>query len=304
MFCHAGSPMSYIDSRAPRSHFGLRGQAGGAASPSFKSLQGGDAAAREADNTKRTTAITLAVLGAGAVGLYFYARSGGIPEGTPQVFTTVEQCVLSGTHGNGVCEAQWNEASRVHDRAAPAYDSMAACEQAHGGGKCIRPATPEDAARAAKYIPMMGGYFFGRTADGTFRGVPLYNMAADGPANFRVAELQPKAPEAEPVAAASRGGLEQLSGGKLAGTETNLEDKAQGENRSGSSRTTILFIPGASAAAPAAAAAAAGAAGARGMTNPARPMGAAPSAAPAPATRGGFGTSARAGSGGGFSSGG
>ncbi len=145
--------MSNATMRAPRSQFGLRGLEGGAQAPVFQNLQG-EALRREASNNKRTLMITLGALGVGSVGLYFLASSGGVPASTPRVFENVAACVAAKVHENGVCETQWNEASRVHDRGAPEFATIAACEAAHGAGKCVHPNTPEDAERAQKYIPV------------------------------------------------------------------------------------------------------------------------------------------------------
>ena len=179
--------MSNAIMRAPRSQFGLRGLEGGSLAPSFQNLQG-EALRREASNNKRTMMITLGALGLGSVGLYFFASGGGVPASTPRVFESVAACVAAGAHENGVCETQWNEASKVHDRGAPVFATIAACETAHGSGKCVHPKTPEDEERAKKYIPIMTGYFFGQTPQGTFKGVPLYTELSEGPNSYRVAE--------------------------------------------------------------------------------------------------------------------
>ena len=271
--------MSYVEARPPRSNFGMRG-VGENAAPSFAALKG-DTVSREGDARKRTMAIALAVCGAGAVGIYMFGGASAVPAGTPQIFASVGQCVSAGAQPAGTCEAQWNEANRVHDRGAPAYANMAQCETVHGSGKCVKPATPDDPERAQKYIPMMSGYFFGQTANGLFKGVPLYTTVKDGNGKYHIAEVRPKVDEfGNPVTADSK--------------------PREGQRV----MPSILFIPaiaapaanaGAAAARSAATGAAAGAAAA--AANPAAnaaPRAATPAAGAAPAARGGFGASASA----------
>lgn len=276
--------MSYAASRPPRSQFGLRGMDEANPTPGFRGLQG--EGARRGDDPKRTLMLTLAALGAGGAALYFFAGDNRIAEGAPQVFADVAQCVSSGLYPGGVCEVQWNEANKLHQQAAPDYATMAACEDKHGAGRCMRPAIPEDPERSTRYIPAMSGYFFGNTGAGPQRGVPLYRFASEGENEFHVAELKPK-------------------------TNDELNDRAFADSNekpgSGPASRSLLIIPTASAltggaprpavagASPAGAAFAPSAAGASaGMGAPATPS---PTAAPA--SRGGFGASAHgAGSGG------
>lgn len=294
--------MSYGSSPAPRANFGLRGHDGSAV-PALARGLGGEAAKREADNMKRTMVLTLVALGAGSAGLYFFANSGGPTADTPRVYKSVVDCVSARIQPAGACEQQWNAANLVHQKGAPDYASMEVCEKQHGAGKCVKPATPEDAERASRYIPIMSGYFFGKAPQGTFQGVPLYSILSDGAERYRVAEIRPKEP-VDPV--------NSLEKSKTAGN---------GEGGQGGTSRTLLFIPGLAigatgpAAAPAAAAAPANAARPGAMpaspTSPAAtPANTAPRAQmgnPAAATkpaatttsRGGLGSAARSASAGG-----
>ncbi len=241
---------------------------------------------RDTGDNKRTLAITLVAMGAGAAGLYYLAGTNGTVSSAPQVFTSVSQCNAAKIHPSGVCEAQWNQAQKVHNIAAPAYENSEACQTAHGPGSCSALAQNEDPARAGKFIPVMAGYFFGTTPEGTFKGVPLYSTVKDGPNQYHVAEVAPKA-AADPY-------------------DKPNEKKSES---SGSGSRSLIFIPAiipARASAPAAAAAAARPAtaftGSAGSPANATPGAAAPAAAspatakPAAAnttTRGGLGASAR-----------
>jgi uncharacterized protein YgiB involved in biofilm formation len=246
---------SYANTRPSRAHFGLRGN-DGTPSPAYAKALQGEAAKREGDNTKRTLVLTLAALGAGSAGLYFIANTGGPTIETPRIYTSVADCVAARIQPAASCEQQWNAANVVHQRGAPDYATMDACEKEHGRGKCTNPLTPDDAARSAKYIPMMSGYFFGKAPQGSFTGVPLYTLVREGPNSYRIAEIRPKEPQeaAEPQKAAS-------------------EEKGNG----GTSRS-LLVIPAAAALAAA-----------RAPAAPAAPPNAVrPGVAPAPAPASGF----------------
>lgn len=194
--------MRQDDSRLPRPHFGLRGQ-NGAPPPVFGKGSPAEVARRNGENSKRTMMLTVGAFGAGMVGLYYFANSGGPTPDTPRIYANVADCVAARIQPAGSCEQQWNVANQVHQQGAPAYPTRAACEQIHGAGKCAHPATPDDEARASKFIPVMSGYFFGRTAQGTFKGVPLYVVLSDGAGRYRIAEIPAKEAETEPARTAS-----------------------------------------------------------------------------------------------------
>lgn len=280
--------MSYAASRPPRPQFGLRGMDGANPSPSFRALQG--EGSRRGDDPKRTMILTLAALGAGGVALYFFAGDSRIAEGAPQVYTDVAQCVASGLYPGGVCEVQWNEANKLHQIAAPDYASMSACEDKHGAGRCMKPAVPEDPQRSSRYIPVMAGYFFGNTAAGAQRGVPLYNFASEGPKEFHVAELKPKSAE-DPVDKASLANRDEKSG---SGSRSLIMIPAAIALPGMTPRTPAAGLAPSAPSAPSAASPA-GAAAAPGAA--ARPAAAPAGTAAAPAARGGFGMSAHGGSG-------
>ena len=109
---------------------------------------------------KRSSVITLLVLGSG--GVFFYAlagekRAAGVPEGG-KTYTSQEQCESAGELGKEDCAKSWTEARDAHEAKAPKYTSIADCEKEYGAGNCVVP----HAGGTGVFLPAMAAFMIGR----------------------------------------------------------------------------------------------------------------------------------------------
>lgn len=108
---------------------------------------------------KRSSIITLLVLGAGGVFLYSLAgekRSEDMPEGG-KAYKSLAECEAGGDVTKADCAKGWDDALTAHEKTAPTFTSLAACETEYGAGKC---GTPRNST-AGSYIPTMAAIMIG-----------------------------------------------------------------------------------------------------------------------------------------------
>lgn len=120
---------------------------------------------------KRSMRLTLAIMGAGAAA----TLAGCVPESPqremgitdvnfsePKAYQNIDECVADNVYTEQACTAAFNASID----AAPRFDSLAACEEAHGEGACNPP--PENTTTASNgssgggwFMPAMMGYMVG-----------------------------------------------------------------------------------------------------------------------------------------------
>lgn len=77
------------------------------------------------------------------------------------VWSTVEECVLSGKYNAETCENHQKVAAEAHAKNAPAYKKKEDCEAEFGAGKCDDQTSPTHAAGSNFFVPLMMGYMMG-----------------------------------------------------------------------------------------------------------------------------------------------
>ncbi|MDP3536323.1 MAG: DUF1190 domain-containing protein [Halomonas sp.] len=119
---------------------------------------------------KRSMKLTLAIMGAGAAA----TLAGCVPESPqrdtgitdvnfsePKAYRDIDECVADNVYTEEACTAAF-EASV---ESAPRFDSLAACEEAHGEGACTPPPEGQQAASGSGgggwFMPAMMGYMVG-----------------------------------------------------------------------------------------------------------------------------------------------
>lgn len=118
---------------------------------------------------KRSMRLTLAIMGAGAAA----TLAGCVPESPqretgitdvnfsePKAYQSIDECVADNVYTEQACTAAFNASVE----AAPRFDSLAACEEAHGEGACTPP--PENhvstnSSSGGWFMPAMMGYMVG-----------------------------------------------------------------------------------------------------------------------------------------------
>lgn len=158
--------------------------------------------------SKRSTAVTLLALGAGAVTIYAATRDDSTDyalERTEQtqLFASKEECASSGKIPTLDCENAWREAQRAHESYAPRFSSLASCETEFGPGKCGTPSTL--GATAGIFVPLMTGYALAQMSNG-YRAQALYQRIGDAPGQFRVSGFaEPPPPQQQQSSSSSSG---------------------------------------------------------------------------------------------------
>ncbi len=164
----------------PRSHFGTRGVDMSALDrrpvPKSKRPAPSD---RDGSDKKRTMAMTLVAVGAGAFGLWAFAASGSTKDAHGKIYSSVGECAHDGALALAECQSEWRRSLALHADYAPVYPTVQACVAAHGEGKCIPATESRDAERRKSYIPTMSGYFMGKLITGGYQSAPLYKLKAD-----------------------------------------------------------------------------------------------------------------------------
>lgn len=108
---------------------------------------------------KRSSLITLLALGAGGVFMYSLAgekRSEDVPEGG-KAYASMAECEAGGDVSRADCAKGWDDALTTHEKSAPKFTSIAACEAEYGEGKCTTPR----AGTSGSYIPTMAAIMIG-----------------------------------------------------------------------------------------------------------------------------------------------
>lgn len=120
---------------------------------------------------KRSMKLTLAIMGAGAAA----TLAGCVPESPqrdtgitdinfsePKAYQNIDECVADEIYTEQAC----TDAFEASVKAAPRFDSLAACEEAHGEGACTPPPEGQQAANSNSggggwFMPAMMGYMVG-----------------------------------------------------------------------------------------------------------------------------------------------
>ena len=132
---------------------------------------------------KRTIAVTLIALGAGAVTIGMISGSGSKSSLEPRTYRDVANCEAERTLPTEDCKQTFTQALSAHERSAPAYPSRENCEREFGSGNCVNPSA--NSGRASMFIPIMAGYLIGQRAAGGFQAAPLYRRPGDPQGEFR-----------------------------------------------------------------------------------------------------------------------
>jgi uncharacterized protein YgiB involved in biofilm formation len=135
----------------------------------------------EGGGRKRTIAITLLALGAGAVTIG--ALTTGSDRNRTRHYTDVASCEKDNLISSTECQDNFKQALSSHERNAPAYQSREACEKEFGAGSCTNPSA--SSGRPSAFIPLMAGYLLAQRASGGFQSAPLYRRPGDPQGEFR-----------------------------------------------------------------------------------------------------------------------
>ena len=118
---------------------------------------------------KRSTIITVALLGVGALALTL-SLSGGSKEEV-LTYKSVEACIAAGVQDEATCRAEFDKAKALHEKVAPRYQAASTCYAEFGHDRCYRRRT----SAGSLWLPFMVGYMLaprGRSA--LFYSQPLY----------------------------------------------------------------------------------------------------------------------------------
>lgn len=102
---------------------------------------------------KRSTAILLGATGIVLVGAWLGRTPKTDPDAEASIFTSVAECINSGTLTRETCEAEFAAARETHQSTAPRFTTQGSCEGQYGQGSC-QPAT---IAGTSYFIPAMMG---------------------------------------------------------------------------------------------------------------------------------------------------
>lgn len=157
-----------------------------------------------ASSAKRTMALTLLGIGAGALTLYAGYSAWNTPGGAPRpaaskkedpegkVFTSVEQCQQADLVVAVDCALMARQALEAHEKVAVAYDTREACEAENGVGRCANPQTSDEPRRRSSFIPVLAGYMLGRAmSGGQVSSTPLYSHPSDPKGTMRYSSAMP-----------------------------------------------------------------------------------------------------------------
>lgn len=138
-------------------------------------------------NRKRSAAVTLLALGAGATAIYAYAnrRTPEEPVVEENFYQSLNECRTAGKTPVADCEAFWADAGRAHEKAAPRFPSMADCTAQFGAGNCTAPQYSTASTAAAVFIPVVAGVMLGKLGSGAYQSAALYRQPGDAPGQFR-----------------------------------------------------------------------------------------------------------------------
>lgn len=134
-----------------------------------------------ADGRKRTVAITLLALGAGAVTIGVFSGRGS--SNSLRTYRDVASCEAGRPDSSVNCRENFTQALNSHERSAPGFNSREACEKDYGQGNCVQPSSTS--GRSNVFIPAMAGFLLGQRASGGFQAAPLYRRPGDPEGEFR-----------------------------------------------------------------------------------------------------------------------
>lgn len=149
---------------------------------SQKTPQPGSAPSSPPDNRKRTVAITLLAVGAGAVTIGALSGVGSSGNRT-RTFPDVATCEAQKQDTSINCGYEFNSSYNLHERNAPTYPSRQACETEFGANNCTQPSSAS--GRAQYFIPAMAAFMIGPRSTGGFQSAPLYRSPRDPANEFR-----------------------------------------------------------------------------------------------------------------------
>ncbi|MBL8590459.1 MAG: DUF1190 domain-containing protein [Methylobacteriaceae bacterium] len=157
--------------------------------------------------SKRSTAVTLLALGAGAVTIYAATRGSSDYELEQNektlLFTNASECSTSGKVPALDCDTAWREAQKAHESHAPRFSSQQTCESEFGPGRC---GSPNSFSAAGVFIPLMAGYALAQASNG-YRAQALYQRLGDAPGQYRVSGfVQPPPPQQQQSSSSSSSG--------------------------------------------------------------------------------------------------
>lgn len=181
----------------PRQNFGMRGVDLSAQNRAPISKRRGKTPANDGEDSKRTIAMTLVAVGAGAFGLWAFTATGGPKDVHGKIYRNAAHCSSDGSIAGNECQDLWRKAKVVHNSHAPAYDTKLKCEAVHDAGQCIQPADAKEAERRTKFIPRMAGYVMGKLALGRYQAAPLYKLKDDEPSKYRMSAVPPPETDAQ-----------------------------------------------------------------------------------------------------------
>jgi uncharacterized protein YgiB involved in biofilm formation len=125
---------------------------------------------------KRSTTVSLVLLGAAGLTIYALNRSGGDTEANP--FRSVDECRNSGRDATA-CQNSYDDALRLHETNAPRFESQTDCERDYGAGKCsTKQALSSSGSMASYFVPALAGFAIARALrnqQGQPAAQPLYN---------------------------------------------------------------------------------------------------------------------------------
>lgn len=126
---------------------------------------------------KRSTRLTLAMMGASAFGLTACGQPpqeeqiSEIEFDEPRSFQSVEECVEENVYTRSACE----EAYEASLEEVPRFSTLEECEAEHGEGACTAPTEEQSQAATGSssgswFMPAMMGYMMGSMMSNTNRG--------------------------------------------------------------------------------------------------------------------------------------
>jgi uncharacterized protein YgiB involved in biofilm formation len=135
---------------------------------------------------KRSTTVSLVLLGAAGLTIYALNRSEGDTEVSP--FRSVDECRNSGRDAKA-CQDSYDDALRLHETNAPRFESQNDCERDYGVGKCTtKQALSSSGSMASYFVPALAGFAIakalsnqqGRLAAQPLYSCPSYRQQPDG----------------------------------------------------------------------------------------------------------------------------
>ncbi len=130
---------------------------------------------------KRTIAITLLAVGAGAVTIGAFSGLGSSSGDAQRTYKDIASCEAEKIIPADECRRNFTQAWSAHERSFQPYQSRDVCEKDYGAGNCTSPTT---AGQASLFIPLMAGYMIAQRA-GAYQAAPLYRRPGDPDGEFR-----------------------------------------------------------------------------------------------------------------------